>query len=1798
MSKLKSPGGGHSSHHKSVSVSKHNHQSNLSSMDKVKIKRVKRNKKEVTNKEKILAGLGVGGSLLGGIAGVAPKANQTNIVSTTGNEQQRGASKVKSVLNKIFGPFGVGVAKADDNSLNVVSGTAFADINNSYSGTASLSGDVTLSDGTVVPAGNLTVSAMQDGRIFANINGQAVDVTNDLTGAGIDVSGLYGSLQSAATPAPADNADSSTNSSSSNNPAPVSAPSDSPAAESELSSGSDGGVPGTGGLYRARTTTGDLTPPGGTVLAGRPDTTAPAPVAAPSVVSGTAFADQANSYSGQVAVSSDAVVAGVQLYQHQPLTISVMPDGRVFANLNGQAVQLNNGDLSALGITTDTSSQNPDGLYSQLENSVPSSNPSGGAKSLKNNVENPEGSAVGAVTYTVTGGTANGTGSYIGTLTASGGGTYTLSGGVQLLDGTFTVTVNVDGSSSIRVNGVNVPLTSQDLANMGLPTAAQLYSQLSGVVGSVSTPAVSTVSGGYADGSFYSGVVNVSGTVILSGGQQVTSGSYPISVIPGGSAYIRVNGQVLLLTSGPSGDLTALGLPDAGTIYSQLVSSANSSETALTISTTTLPSATSGSAYNASLSAVGGTGPYTWSASGLFSGLAINPLTGAITGTPSAVPSATTIYVTVTATDSAGNKVASQPLSLTINPASALPTQTQISQMITDASSGMLSGDEVGLFSSYFGNGQNQSQIPHGFTANSEFAYAMNMPGSPSNGSSAKGTNGITYYFSNGSWSDNAPAGILTISTTTLPSATSGSAYNASLSAVGGTGPYTWSASGLFSGLAINPLTGAITGTPSAVPSATTIYVTVTATDSAGNKVASQPLSLTINPASALPTQTQISQMITDASSGMLSGDEVGLFSSYFGNGQNQSQIPHGFTANSEFAYAMNMPGSPSNGSSAKGTNGITYYFSNGSWSDNAPAGILTISTTTLPSATSGSAYNASLSAVGGTGPYTWSASGLPSGLSLNAGTISGTPSVAGTYQISVTVTDSTGAAFKQQLGLTVSTANPSSSLSITTSGLGNATAGLAGYSQTLSAIGGYGGYKWSASGLPSGLFMDASGNITGAGPSTPGSYTVTIAVTDSGGLTASKQFNLKVVSASQMATISSIDTTAGAAGQNYTVTVTGTNLNNTGVSSPSPYLTFGSPTVSSDGTTMTFTVSVAQNAAPGQAALIFSGARNVGFTISNSNYVPPSAAPVSTAGSVAKATATLTNSKPAAGSNIGAGDTEIITVVNGPANTPVYAVGGMVGGTQGNIYLGTTDATGLLQYTTAVTAGSVGNWKVTIKFGSAANDPNVMAGTVPGTIVNNVYSLTPVGGSSPLSFTVSATPALGAATPVSKAGSAATAAATLTNGNGVSGLNIGAGDTEIITVVNGPANTPVYAVGGMVGGTQGNIYLGTTDATGLLQYTTAVTAGSVGTWKINIAFGSAPTVGIVPGTIVNNVSSLTPAGGNLPTTFKISATPALGATPPVSKAGSAGTASVALANANPMSGSNIGVGDTEVITVLNGPANTPVYAVGGMVGGTQGNTYLGTTDANGLLQYTAIVGAGQAGNWNVRIGFGSAVNDPNVKAGIVPGTLVTNITSLTGAGNNLTPFTIAQTPQQPTGLSGGNYYLDHASLNVTGPTGNITYLNPDYYASAATASNLATLLGGKAVNVPIAISPGDPYTYSTAAQNQWFIQLPDGAMLNAGAVATMYTHGYPASMVVQMISNEASLDTAGYNTTATAPNGSPIASWSYLSGLGYIATDSSGAHWLSGLGSSGLSAYTGPLGAPVVQFNGGVYGIYIPASA
>lgn len=92
--------------------------------------------------------------------------------------------------------------------------------------------------------------------------------------------------------------------------------------------------------------------------------------------------------------------------------------------------------------------------------------------------------------------------------------------------------------------------------------------------------------------------------------------------------------------------------------------------------------------------------------------------------------------------------------------------------------------------------------------------------------------------------------------------------------------------------------------------------------------------------------------------------------------------------------------------------------------------------TSNLPGARVGASYSGSFSASGGAAPYTFIATSLPPGLTLSsAGVLSGVPTVAGTYMISVTATDAGSFTGTGSFTLTVSAAVAAADFQLTTTG-------------------------------------------------------------------------------------------------------------------------------------------------------------------------------------------------------------------------------------------------------------------------------------------------------------------------------------------------------------------------------------------------------------------------------------------------------------------------------------------------------------------------------------------------------------------------------------------------------------------------------------------------------------------------------------------------------------------------------------------------------------------------------------------
>ena len=178
------------------------------------------------------------------------------------------------------------------------------------------------------------------------------------------------------------------------------------------------------------------------------------------------------------------------------------------------------------------------------------------------------------------------------------------------------------------------------------------------------------------------------------------------------------------------------------------------------------------------------------------------------------------------------------------------------------------------------------------------------------------------------------------------------------------------------------------------------------------------------------------------------------------------------------------------------------------------------ILSTILPSGTVGAPYSQDVQLFGTLPPFTVAvASGsLPPGSSINGQTglftdpISGTPTTAGTYNFVLHLTDIIGRSCDQALFIVISQGGPPGSLAVSTMSLPTGTVGTA-YSQALTANGGSPPYtSWSVVGgaLPPGLSLCSSGTICGT-PTTTGTSTFAVEVTDNAGTKASQQLSIAI---------------------------------------------------------------------------------------------------------------------------------------------------------------------------------------------------------------------------------------------------------------------------------------------------------------------------------------------------------------------------------------------------------------------------------------------------------------------------------------------------------------------------------------------------------------------------------------------------------------------------------------------------------------------------------------------------------------
>lgn len=550
----------------------------------------------------------------------------------------------------------------------------------------------------------------------------------------------------------------------------------------------------------------------------------------------------------------------------------------------------------------------------------------------------------------------------------------------------------------------------------------------------------------------------------------------------------------------------------------------------LEITTAALPAGRVGVEYETTLAAKGGdTNSHTWSVKSgeLPDGIALD---GAVlSGTPGTEG---TFVFTVEVSDAKGGS-ATKSLTLRVEPEERDP----LVFTTVELPAGIVGAPYQATITADGGSGENfawtlvSGALPAGLILAADGTPSTSISGTPAEEGSFQITLRVTD--SDAQTAEQSftleigpePIALSIVTPAALLDGTLGSAYLATLMAMGGSGEgYVWSLTqgDLPAGLTLSAA-GEISGTPTlAGASAFTVRVT----DSAG-ATAELELTLTINPVGPqmrILTTTLPEGRVGVAYSEVLRG--TGGTGSDFMWSIVQGSLPPGLTLNATGTPTTAISGTPT----AEGDFTFTVQVQDSLGQSGElelsihvePAIIpIRILTSTVPEGVVNEAYEATLTAADGFGSYNWVVTGgaLPGGLSLEmSGTpsvrITGTPIDSGTFTATVTVFDQNNETDSRAFTFVI--AAPAIPVTIVTATLPNAGIGAL-YNELITAADGSGvGYTWSvaAGTLPPGLTLDPNGTpattLSGM-PSASGSYTFTIQVTDSAGGMDTQQYTINV---------------------------------------------------------------------------------------------------------------------------------------------------------------------------------------------------------------------------------------------------------------------------------------------------------------------------------------------------------------------------------------------------------------------------------------------------------------------------------------------------------------------------------------------------------------------------------------------------------------------------------------------------------------------------------------------------------------
>ncbi|WP_287595528.1 putative Ig domain-containing protein [Thermomonas sp.] len=697
---------------------------------------------------------------------------------------------------------------------------------------------------------------------------------------------------------------------------------------------------------------------------------------------------------------------------------------------------------------------------------------------------------------------------------------------------TFTVLVNGDAlnepSETYFVNVTNVtnaivadgqgvgtivnddPLPSMSINDVAVvegnagTTNATFTVTLGATSGQTVSVNYATADGTATAGSDYTAT---SGTLTFAPGQTTQT----VTVLVNGETVPEANETFFVNLSGAS-NATISDNQGVGTITND--------DVPVTVSPATVPSGTVATAYSQTITASGGVAPYSFAvtAGSVPTGLTLSA-GGVLSGTPTA---GGTFNFTITATDSSpfpGPFAGSRAYTLTIAaptitlPATALAGGTlgsAYSEAITAASGG----------TAPYSYAVTAGGLPGGLTLNPSTGAITGTP-------SAMGTFNFGITATDSSTGTGPYSATQSYAITVIDVAPVANPVSATVAYDSSANPITLNVSG---GAPTSVAIGIAPAHGTATATGTTITYTPTAGYAGPDSFTYTATNTGGTSAPATATITVSDPVITIAASGALAASVAVPYSQTFTfnggaspwSGFQVTNLPAGLSITGTTANSVTVSGTPTQA----GTFNLNVSATDSS-TGNGPytvgqAFALVVSGPALALAPAGASFNApygvpysqAFTASGGTGPYTYAATGtLPPGITFSGNTLSGTATTPGSYSFTITATDTgstgTGAPFTVAESYTIDVGTPT--IVVNPASLPDPTAGTT-YSQALTASGGVAPYTFAvtAGALPNGITLASNGTLSGT-TNTVGTFNFTVTATDANGQTGSRAYTLTI---------------------------------------------------------------------------------------------------------------------------------------------------------------------------------------------------------------------------------------------------------------------------------------------------------------------------------------------------------------------------------------------------------------------------------------------------------------------------------------------------------------------------------------------------------------------------------------------------------------------------------------------------------------------------------------------------------------